>query len=515
MKVKSSSKALSSSELARLSAKGLADAASISTWMADREVFAVARVRMREDSGPEKSDLEAQEINEKIAKYDVMTSFRWPASWIQENMFPSVDSSLSAVKDVLVAELTKLKEKGVTFDVLSSEELGIISGRLSAILSAAVGAFTLDTKRKGISVYEAESRHDWDALLYRFYATANERVSSYVLLERTINYPRNSLADAMDDEAFKSRYLGLVTDYLLHCSTAAIQAISQAAAQSVSSEVRVQAMEASRRAGEYLSSVEGLLKGLSNARARVTSRAEKDPRTGKTDALLVATVPDILNLTEKHISIVIGTSPDSANSHVDATTVSHLKADTHKSKAERDLLLENPFTITQQDYAIPNIHRIFQEVPSFVGSLLLPHAAVEYKKISDTKAKALNQGRMYIVSVVAFYAALGIKDYPFYCLVTTRKVGAVLMAWRSSKLKRTYIMERNIRKFDLSSPLQAFHFATFLIRLRADQENLKNTFTQQKNLDIQEIKQWSMTLQAEHNGWPTTLPGTQSMEGKS
>ncbi|KAJ6580198.1 hypothetical protein B0H10DRAFT_2099203 [Mycena sp. CBHHK59/15] len=517
LKVKSSSKALSSSELARLSAKGMADAPSISTWMADREVFAVARLRMKEGSqeGPEKSDIEAHEINENIAKYDAMTGFRWPASWIQQNTFPPVDLSLSAVKDVLVAELKKLKEKDVTFDDLSSEALDIISGRLSAILSAAVGAFTLDAKRQGISVYEAESRHDWDALLYRFYATASERVSAYVLLERTINYPRNPMADDMDDEAFKSRYLGLVTDYSLHCSAAAIQATTQVAAHSVSRDVRVQAAEAAGRASEYLNSVEGLLEDLSNARARVTLRAKKDPRSGKTDALLFAAIPDTFKLTkEKHVAIVTGASPDSTNSHIDDTMVSHLEPDTQKSKVERDSLLENPFTVTQQDCAIPDIPRKFQEVPSFVGSLLLPHVAVEYKKASDTKAKALNQGRMYIVSVVAFYAALGIKNYPFYCLVTTGKVGAVLMAWRSSKLERTYIMERNIRKFDLSSPLQAFHFATFLIRLRADQENLKNNFAQQKQIDMQTVKRWSMTSQGEHNGWPMTSPA-QSMGGTS
>ncbi|KAJ6572627.1 hypothetical protein B0H10DRAFT_2106578 [Mycena sp. CBHHK59/15] len=506
-----------SCRLARLSAKGMADAPSISAWMADREVFAVARLRMKEGSqeGPEKSDIEAHEINENIAKYDAMTGFRWAASWIQQNTFPPVDLSLSAVKDVLVAELMKLKEKDVTFDDLSSEALDIISGRLSAILSAAVGAFTLDAKRQGISAYEAESRHDWDALLYRFYATASERVSAYVLLERTINYPRNPMADDMDDEAFKSRYLGLVTDYSLHCSAAAIQATTQVAAHSVSRDVRVQAAEAAGRASEYLNSVEGLLEDLSNARARVTLRAKKDPRTGKTDALLFAAVPDTLKLTmEKHVAIVTGTSPDSTNSHIDDTTVSHLEPDTQKSKVERDSLVENPFTVTQQDCAIPNIPRKFQEVPSFVGSLLLPHVAVEYKKALDTKAKALNQGRMYIVSVVAFYAALGIKNYPFYCLVTTGKVGAVLMAWRSSKLERTYIMERNIRKFDLSSPLQAFHFATFLIRLRADQENLKNNFARQKKIDMQTVKRWSMTSQAEHNGWPMTSPA-QSTGGTS
>ncbi|KAJ7870597.1 hypothetical protein B0H14DRAFT_2571185 [Mycena olivaceomarginata] len=62
---------------------------------------------------------------------------------------------------------------------------------------------------------------------------------------------------------------------------------------------------------------------------------------------------------------------------------------------------------------------------------------------------------MYLVSMVAFYTTLGVEDYPFFVLVTSGKVGAILMAWKSSKHA-------------------AFHFATFLLRLRDDQKKLKD-----------------------------------------
>ncbi|KAJ6620016.1 hypothetical protein B0H10DRAFT_1765677, partial [Mycena sp. CBHHK59/15] len=77
------------------------------------------------------------------------------------------------------------------------------------------------------------------------------------------------------------------------------------------------------------------------------------------------------------------------------------------------------------------------------------------------------------VSIVAFYDALGIKDYSFYSLMMSGMKGVVLMAWRHKDKAITYLMERNVREFDLSSPLQAFHLATFLMRLRTDQEKLK------------------------------------------
>ncbi|KAJ7827301.1 hypothetical protein B0H13DRAFT_1561421, partial [Mycena leptocephala] len=83
----------------------------------------------------------------------------------------------------------------------------------------------------------------------------------------------------------------------------------------------------------------------------------------------------------------------------------------------------------------------------------------------------------YLISVASFYAALGFVDRPFYGLVTSGDRGAILMAWKSKpKFKpesedlpgrqEIYIMERNVCMMDISNPLEAFHFATFLIRLR-------------------------------------------------
>ncbi|KAJ7093528.1 hypothetical protein C8R44DRAFT_684942 [Mycena epipterygia] len=80
---------------------------------------------------------------------------------------------------------------------------------------------------------------------------------------------------------------------------------------------------------------------------------------------------------------------------------------------------------------------------------------------------------MYPVSMVAFYVTLGVDDYRFFALVTSGKVGAILMAWKSSKHARTYLIEGIVRNFDISSPIQAFHFATFLLRLRDEQDKLK------------------------------------------
>jgi hypothetical protein len=73
-------------------------------------------------------------------------------------------------------------------------------------------------------------------------------------------------------------------------------------------------------------------------------------------------------------------------------------------------------------------------------------------------------------------------------VVTSDYIGTILMRWKSSRFKvsgslicapllkraqRTLILERNTRKFDLTNKIQVFHFATFLVRLNANQAILK------------------------------------------
>lgn len=40
-------------------------------------------------------------------------------------------------------------------------------------------------------------------------------------------------------------------------------------------------------------------------------------------------------------------------------------------------------------------------------------------------------------------------------------------------------MERNIRKFDISQPIQAFHFASIVLRLKARDRELRDIFARQ------------------------------------
>jgi hypothetical protein len=66
-------------------------------------------------------------------------------------------------------------------DTLKPEHADIFKNRLSTLLWATVGAYTLEAATQGRTVYEAEARHDWDAVLYRFYAPPGYGVSFDVM----------------------------------------------------------------------------------------------------------------------------------------------------------------------------------------------------------------------------------------------------------------------------------------------------------------------------------------------
>lgn len=78
-----------------------------------------------------------------------------------------------------------------------------------------------------------------------------------------------------------------------------------------------------------------------------------------------------------------------------------------------------------------NTHRLIIPRTIFSSPISLP--STKECSHSDAEGKALNQARMYRVSVVTFYSALGIEDHPFFALVTAGKLGAILTAWKSSK----------------------------------------------------------------------------------
>ncbi|KAK0225428.1 hypothetical protein IW262DRAFT_686231 [Armillaria fumosa] len=106
------------------------------------------------------------------------------------------------------------------------------------------------------------------------------------------------------------------------------------------------------------------------------------------------------------------------------------------------------------------------DITKLVAKLLLAVLVVEYKKRTQTYAKALVQAKMYLEASVRYLASLGVHKQAVFALTTDGVEGAVLMAWCSSDSERVYIVERNVRTFNISQPIEVYHFVTVLLRLR-------------------------------------------------
>ncbi|KAJ7831584.1 hypothetical protein B0H14DRAFT_1180907 [Mycena olivaceomarginata] len=367
------------------------------------------------------------------------------------------------------------------------------SERLSALLSATAGASLLESKRSDISVYEAESRHAWDSLLYHFYVANNEVISPYVLLEHTIHFARNVSADQIGSETFGSAH-----QEQMKCSLELCLAAYTASLQS-GGLVRDQALAALNQASELLSFLERT--SDDKLKRLVQEHSGEEPRDGKTDAILFTSLPMPAKLPTK-TGIIRYTAPskeskstappdtESISPSSTADAAAPLSATTDAGK----YFLQNPFYLSTLN---PEVTRASPPAAPFKDHLLLPHATVEYKKAGDTEGKALNQGRMYLVSVVSFYSsALGISNFPFYCLVTSGALGAVLMGWHSSKENEIYVLDRNTQTFNIAFPLQAFHFATFLLRLRDNQAELTQRIKDAlKDVDATQFDRWRKLTQ--------------------
>ncbi|OBZ67501.1 hypothetical protein A0H81_12681 [Grifola frondosa] len=137
-------------------------------------------------------------------------------------------------------------------------------------------------------------------------------------------------------------------------------------------------------------------------------------------------------------------------------------------------------TVSEPDIIDHPLQDAFEDVdiPKYVtapetlrtSDLQVPIFIKGYKRHDDTATKAMNQARCYGVSAADFNHRIGLKGYPVFSLTTSGTAGCVLLTWHStfSDAKKTFIIERNIPHFRLDDPLDAFRYATFLLRLRKD-----------------------------------------------
>ncbi|KAF7336048.1 hypothetical protein MSAN_02318600 [Mycena sanguinolenta] len=478
----------------------------ILTWTFERCAYLCGIVKY--DTAPENAEMKG-----KIESYHAMCGFQRP-SW-NRNQPPTVPEHLETFLKTLLDQVVERQSS----PKLKPDHEAVVGARLPILLSASIGAFTQQQrggKQAAPNVNEAESRHEWDALLYRFYVSADEDTSEFVLLERTIHFARNETAELLKDPKQISNVVAAqikqAQQYYTHCVHAQLQ-------ESEDDAVNEQVSEAANHARLLLQTLRTLAKSEHEFQKTIDTHSRLEPRDGIADAMLFLAIPGKPELVEKAQFICytataeIKTSPETLAGPKTTETKTKPKAsrkpsaatETNTSDSETSWkpsrntkrLLHNPFSRRpEQVTSVEN--PVLPKVQAFKDHLILPHAPAEYKKPSDDFGKALNQGRMYLVSVVAFYSAIGIEDYPFYSVVTSGTLGAVIMAWKSPKNKVIYLMDRNVTTFNIAIPIEAFHFATFLLRLHDDRAVLIEKVKQCINkpgFDAKDLDRWRKSVQ--------------------
>ncbi|KAG7445574.1 uncharacterized protein BT62DRAFT_896617 [Guyanagaster necrorhizus] len=103
---------------------------------------------------------------------------------------------------------------------------------------------------------------------------------------------------------------------------------------------------------------------------------------------------------------------------------------------------------------------------------------------------------MYTEASVRYLASLGVTKQAVFALATDGLEGAVLMAWCSSDSETVYIVERNVQTFNISSPIEIYHFVTVLLRLREyGDTKLEDAVLKVLEVDGFQQKSWSKTAQ--------------------
>ncbi|THH14417.1 hypothetical protein EW146_g5906 [Bondarzewia mesenterica] len=472
------------------------DRLTINTWMFERKVCTIGRIPLKSNE-PDRLEINAM-IN--LTTYRKLTHICNP---ITMTFFRQHDGARA------------VKTPGVLDPVVAD----IVVKRLPLILLASAGAYTHQVASKGRNVYEVEWRHNWDALLYHFYVASADAISSDSLLEHTLTLSRNDTVD-ITDPALLASVEDTFAEYNDNLSSSAYTAAS-----SLQDEARTHALNALIRAAKMRQQVQTLASDPATMMQTIQTRAAPEPRTGKCDAILVMPIFDVLgerigsstvqeSLPENFAFVQRAkdsgnggraTIPvsDQAPKILSTRLSSATNQDSSKKVDELGYLLD---IFRCSDFYAKSTHTPISGVSLTQAplidsrTLLLPTLVAEYKK-QDSVTKPINQGRMYLVSAVTFLAAVGITNYPVFGLVTDGAEGVVTLAWYSETQDKIYVMERNVCKLLLSSPLHAFQFATFLVRLRNYNQDLRALFEDKKELFMEkarkgELRSWSKAAQA-------------------
>ncbi|KAK0187659.1 hypothetical protein F5146DRAFT_1060011 [Armillaria mellea] len=474
---------------------------SMTTYTYERYVLSISALDLRSNIA------ERDNINDYVSIYNNLSCFRDPA-WQLEEELPVVKGDyLEAVRRCfwrqLVAVRKRLDENSRPMD---ESHQSIVSERLSLFFWVTLGAFCRGQRK---SVNEAESRLQWDTLIFHALhslASKDDMVHIRPLFERSMLLSRNRFIDVLNSDGKMSSVISdssvRASEYHTIClaSQAAVNAIDSASA----ADPRVMKMQeaAASLVALHLSTETDDLKDLNaaataRAKSSILRRASSEPHTGICDAVVVLTtdklvlpaskckIPNFINIPEDDKGLwpslqnIGGGSlslpapfPSEVKQQVADAPVDNFKQDL---KISRNSFLAASSACSDcrekpDGDSIPQLSddELLKCIIPFKlgGRIIFAILVVEHKRPGDDPTKPLNQARIFLEASVRLLEAHGIKGLPVFALATNGNEGVVLMAWSSETSERVYLIDRCVQKFDISSPIEVLHFATFLLRLK-------------------------------------------------
>ncbi|KAG2129723.1 uncharacterized protein EDB93DRAFT_1234411 [Suillus bovinus] len=509
--------ACSNSRLAALADNGLVDGLSMSNWLFERHAFTVGRIPIRSKELASETG-----INAMVNIYDQMTAFTWSNDIKTILSDAAFDSCVSDIRSELIDTNGGPDRQPSTIDAPSLKDVEFIARRISMLLHAVKGARSCDDVAQLHGADEADRRHEWDSLLLNFFQPVPKQRD--VLLERQLNLTRNLVAD---DASFETRAVEVADEYHALC-------YEQFRCIPLTAETSGRLRQAAAGRDQAITFVDDIRhRHLEKDFAKVIAdHSSKDPVTGICDAILVIPCSDVatamLNCIPsieeqetllKSFMLVQGPKPDKLDTTTRETSHQIEKTHSRKTPSNRSLqvpssshvsesktidrsLLHNPFLHhPDRNQATQRKAAILSNDASFDGAsrqdLLLPVLLAEYKKRDESAiSTAMNQTKTYLVSAVTFLSELGITDQPVFGLVVNGSLGAITMAWKTNN--QIYIMERNVRHYEITDPLQALQFVSILPRLARHGLGLRHLLEKQlAGIDVSQFqsKPWSKLSQ--------------------
>ncbi|SJK96954.1 uncharacterized protein ARMOST_00203 [Armillaria ostoyae] len=454
--------ALSCSALGAKSLAGISPTAtlSFSSYAHDRKIISLSNIPLGPDASITGVDAPT-EINEMLKFYEDQTSYMKSLSKRHAflHLLALVPHAHCFQNELLMVD------NGV-------EE--VILGHLSSLLWALVGGYS--KQLAGKSPTEAGARHDWNVLLNFGSMAAHELASGRVVLERAVLLSRNIAAYVMmtspdsDGAEFKTFVLQM---YTIALQQAAYTPDTVSPSVDVPSFI-LQSGQFVPIAAQQLQDVQHLFRNSKKGRKAILKRASDEPELGIVDAILTVPsermqlVPEpLIRVAEFRATFQASTRALSADNIVEpeeelaiseecAQTPEHLDfpvqaQNMHESKpawVDRRRSGRSWSGVSATDGKKEG--HWWGTAPLFCRDMLGDQICTrdvlfaEYKKPTQTYAKALVQAKMYLEASVRYLASLEVTKKAVFALATDGVEGAVLMAWCSGNLETVYIVERNV-----------------------------------------------------------------------